>query len=361
MRVLLVGSYYAPVVGGIETHMQQIAEGLLAQHIDVRIICLNTSPNGTERFAEEETLGGIKVWRIVNGLFIKRAIQDYEPNVAHFHGFSRPLLLRGMMALKNVPWVITPHSGIHGRRIDLHRWRRISKDLFDKTGGRILVKRAKKIIALTPVEANVLLSLGVKSNRITVLPNMVTLDSVPDEYSAQGVERRFLSLARMDPRKRIGDIIEAMTINPTALGGLDVAGPDAGDETHLRKLASRLPPDKVRFLGPIKGPAKTILLKNARALVIPSSFEGMSISALEAIACGTPVIATPEGSVGIPEEAVCPFPLGDTRALHKILLSFGRNEVEHYWRKQATSAQWVACTSAQYISRLIELYQEVSL
>lgn len=359
MKVLLVGSYYAPVVGGIETHMQQIAEGLVERDIDVRVVCLNTSPDGMERFAEEDTFGNIKVRRIVNGLALKTATCDYDPSIVHFHGFSRPLLLLGMMKLNNVPWIITPHSGIHGKITDLHRVRRISKGLFDNTAGRMLARKAKKFIVLTDVEANVLLNLGVESNRITVLPNMVTLDPVSVEYHQQDVERRFLSLARMEPRKRIGDIIEAMAVDPTAVSGLDVAGPDAGDETHLRKLASRLPQGKVRFLGSIKGPAKTTLLKNARALIVASSFEGMSVSALEAIACGTPVISTPDGSVGIPEDAVCQFPLGETRALHKVLKSFGRSDMEDYWRQKVHVAQSMVCTSSQYMSRLIELYDEV--
>jgi glycosyltransferase involved in cell wall biosynthesis len=72
-------------------------------------------------------------------------------------------------------------------------------------------------------------------------------------------------------------------------------------ETHMRyfrdEVQSRLD-GRRRFLGPLGFTAKRRFLNAARCLVIPSlAAETSSLVAMEALACGTPVIAFPNGAL----------------------------------------------------------------
>jgi glycosyltransferase involved in cell wall biosynthesis len=64
-----------------------------------------------------------------------------------------------------------------------------------------------------------------------------------------------------------------------------------------REIAPHVDGDRVRFIGEVGGVAKRALFAGARALLMPIRWEepfGMVM--VEALACGTPVIAFPEGA-----------------------------------------------------------------
>jgi len=71
-----------------------------------------------------------------------------------------------------------------------------------------------------------------------------------------------------------------------------------GQQTFFdREVAPHLDGDRVRFVGEVGGAAKRSLFAGARALLMPIRWEepfGMVM--VEALACGTPVIAFPEGA-----------------------------------------------------------------
>ena len=71
---------------------------------------------------------------------------------------------------------------------------------------------------------------------------------------------------------------------------------DAG--YHDRAVAPHLDGDRVRYLGPVGGEARVRTLGRARALLHLIGFdEPFGLSVVEAMACGTPVIAFDRGSM----------------------------------------------------------------
>ncbi len=106
-------------------------------------------------------------------------------------------------------------------------------------------------------------------------------------------DRAVLYAGRLAPEKRVDEIIRAFRKVPRA--ELLIAG-EGPQEAALRSQATDLP---VRFLGSISHEEMPILFNAVDILVLASEYEGLPTVALEALACGTPVVSTPVG--GTPE------------------------------------------------------------
>jgi len=96
---------------------------------------------------------------------------------------------------------------------------------------------------------------------------------------------------RLSPEKRVDALIAAVRELPDAV--LLIAG-DGPEEGRLRQVARGA---SVTFLGAIPHDDMPILLNAADILALPSEYEGMPTVVLEALACGTPVVATHAGGI----------------------------------------------------------------
>jgi glycosyltransferase involved in cell wall biosynthesis len=107
-----------------------------------------------------------------------------------------------------------------------------------------------------------------------------------------------LVLARICPEKGVHLAIEAAKIADT---DLLIAGEVFSYADHERYFIEEIEPrldDRRVFVGPLGFAAKRKLLQSARCLLVPSlGDETSSLVAMEALACGTPVIAFPRGAL----------------------------------------------------------------
>jgi glycosyltransferase involved in cell wall biosynthesis len=105
-------------------------------------------------------------------------------------------------------------------------------------------------------------------------------------------------LSRIDPKKRLEPLMDAFaeaTRSPTlASWRLVVAG--AGDPEYLegvRRHAARLPgAERIVFAGWLEGAIRESALRGAELLALPSHQENFGLSAIEALACGVPVLVS---------------------------------------------------------------------
>lgn len=153
-----------------------------------------------------------------------------------------------------------------------------------------------------------LVRLGIPDQRVTVLRNGVDLERFrpADRQAARqglGLTRRtLLSVGLLIERKGHHHAIESLV----QLTELDLLIAGLGPERDaLQQLARRLGvQDRVRFLGNLNSEDLLTVYNAADALVLASSREGWANVLLEAMACGTPVVAS--AVWGTPEVVSCP-------------------------------------------------------
>lgn len=112
-----------------------------------------------------------------------------------------------------------------------------------------------------------------------------------------------LVAARLEPLKGVDLAIRAISALPgefrpelVITGGQTAEG--SGYEDELRALATDVGvADRTRFLGPVGREELATLLRNARAVLVPSHSETYGLIALEAAASGAPVVAAAAGGL----------------------------------------------------------------
>jgi glycosyltransferase involved in cell wall biosynthesis len=224
--------------------------------------------------------------------------------------------------------------------------------------GRMIAKAAREVDASITVCAalkEALVDLGAAPESVHVMRNGVDLELFRpvDRDAAQkrwNVSRpTLLSIGHLIERKGHDLVIEALADLP----GVDlmIAG-DGPERQRLEHLQDRLGVgDRVRFLGVVAHQDLRHLYSAAEALVLASSREGWPNVLLEALACGTPVIATrnwgtpeivtaPEAGLLIDERT--PKAIADAA---RILLEAPQERA--VTRRYAEAFSWEATTDAQ--------------
>ena len=153
-----------------------------------------------------------------------------------------------------------------------------------------------------------LVELGTSADRVTVLRNGVDLKRFQpldrtDARAALGCTRRTLgSVGLLIERKGHHHIIQALASLPDTDLLIVGDGPERGALERLAKTCGVA--DRVRFLGLVEQSQLARVYSAMDALVLASSREGWANVLLEAMACGTPVVAS---SVwGTPEVVAAP-------------------------------------------------------
>lgn len=106
--------------------------------------------------------------------------------------------------------------------------------------------------------------------------------------------RRIVFFGRVHKVKAVDHLVKAWGQLQDTLPDweLVIAGPDCGAKGELEAIIAEQQIPRVRFVGEINGPAKYDFLTEADIYVLPSHTENFGITVAEALACGTPTIAS---------------------------------------------------------------------
>ncbi len=179
---------------------------------------------------------------------------------------------------------------------------------------RHAVRHAQAIIAISDFTRRELIDgLGADPARIHVVPNGVDAAfrpaAAPDVAAYRrraGLPERFvLSVGTLQPRKNYGVLLRAwaaMRDAPGAAGdappALVIAGAPGWGDSDIGALAERLGVrGDVILPGFVAAADLPLLYAAATVCAVPSRYEGFGLPAIEAMACGTPVVVSDAGSL----------------------------------------------------------------
>jgi len=175
---------------------------------------------------------------------------------------------------------------------------------------RVASRKARFVVAVSECTGKDVHRIwGIPEGRIVVVPEGVEPvyspqgeGAVAEALARYGVERPYmLYLGGFDPRKNIVNMLLAFKRYRLAVGGpvrLVLCGDPSGFEGDLLGLIEELGlGDAVKLAGFIADGDLPALYSGAECLVFVSVYEGFGLPLLEAMACGTPVLASDVSSI----------------------------------------------------------------
>ncbi len=225
------------------------------------------------------------------------------------------------------------------------------------------IARADHILTVSEIARASYLAAGVPADKVHAVSLGADLDLFRmRELSGPAPGRfRFVYCGAMLIRKGF-DVLAAAFL-AASLRGLDAELRVVGPRGDASADAQRLPPDRVRLLGPLPQDGVAAELRAADCLVLPSRSDSFGLVVAEALACGVPVIVSDQ--VGA-KDLVTPgqtgyiVPAADAEALAAVLLACGSHR-SALWamtgacRAAVESASWEAYHArlAALVSRLL--------
>jgi glycosyltransferase involved in cell wall biosynthesis len=229
-------------------------------------------------------------------------IQNFD--IVHIHSiWLYPTLITSLFCRKfGVPYLIKCAGALSS---NTYKKRSLKKQIYLSILEKKSLKNAAAIHYVSSDEKTDSAISSINNNSL-VIPNGIHFDdllptsnedSFFKEYPATKNKKIILFLARIHPIKGLDRLIRAFStvVRQYSNAHLLVVGPDDGYqksiESNLDTLGIR---NNVTFTGLITGRDKIKILYKSDIFCLPSYHEAQSISILEAMGCGLPVIISPE-------------------------------------------------------------------
>ena len=336
MKILHVAHFFYPCLsaGGVVNASYQIA----SKQADGNDVKVYTSDSCKERLKfpngrYDVDVGGIKVdyFKNLSNRFklatmldtplsapfrIRKDIKNHEVIHIHEHRQTLAIFVSHFAGKNNIPYVVQAHGSV----LPFFQKEGL-KNIFDKVFGFRILHNASCVFALTEVEKEQYLKMGVEEDKIEIVPlgiNLEEYENLPQSgrfrsrFNVAKEDKLILFVGRIHEIKGLDLLVDAfndLIDNSDEVSiKLAIVGPDDG---YLSKLEEKINEyslkENVIITGPLYKEEKQEALVDCDLFVMPSKYESFTTSGLEAMACGKPLVLTKnnhihdwvDGNVGI--------------------------------------------------------------
>ena len=370
MKIVVTGTRGIPnVMGGVETHCEELFPRIARRGFDVTIIRRKSYVND-----------GLGEWNGVKLVDIEspkkksfeaiihtfRAINEakrLKADILHIHAIG-PALLVPYAKMLGMKVVVTHHGSDYNR----DKWGFAAKTML-KLGERMGCMFADEVIVISDVIRNLIKRKYNRTSHIHLIYNGVSQPEIcdyPEYFKELGIEKGkyILGMCRFVPEKNLHHLVAAYckfkneqlkSKNPSEDIKVVLAGDTDFEDDYSRGLKEMARKNGVILTGFIKGRKLHSLLANCRAYCLPSSHEGLPIALLEAMSYGVKVIVSDIPAnleVGLDKEDY--FPVGNVDALTDKLKTIIQQPLQHIdydmkkynWEKIADQVEKLYCELA---------------
>lgn len=309
--------------GGMNVYVSQIASSLGRKDIEVDIFTRShaSCANRINQVADNVRVIHIDAGNIEDEKdVIKDTLSEFENNASDFvnrEGRKYDLIhshywfsgkVGTLLARQwTIPHIVTFHT-LSENKIKARIGEMEPEERF--YAEREIAKTADRIVGFSEHEKSILInSYEAPSDRVSVIPCGVDIELFRP-YTDLSAKKQLgltnmtvlLYVGRLEPLKGIDVLLKAASImeHSANLKVLIIGGDDDQDQElcRLKTLAEELNvSDKVIFLGRIEQNELPVYYNAADICVVPSFYESFGLVALEAMACGTPVVASRVGGL----------------------------------------------------------------
>ena len=330
MKLLILTPYFYPIIGGVESNAERLARYLVSQRVPVTVLTKRIGRG----LPDDEDRGGIAIRRIgpggerssvgkwlmtpaIVGWLTRRASAYDVVCCVDYRATGVAALLARRMTRRPVVFQAQTTGVLSGDNVDPLLRRAgigpagpIAKAV--KAPVRALYRGADAFACISRDIERETLACGVPRERVWYLPNAI--DMTHFRPAAAGERDRLrhvlglptdrvicLFVGRLSREKGVLELLEAWRLLQPSGAFLVMAGPDMTGHAWDAGAPGRVfvqqhgLQDSVRFVGPLADVAS--MIKAADLVVQPSHFEALGLSAIEALACGVPLVASAVGGL----------------------------------------------------------------
>ena len=284
--------------GGVQRVRLSLAREFMARGIRVDLVVVNAHGDLRKLVPNEATVVDLGASRAILAL----------PALVHYLRAARPAAVLSSQTHHNVIAIIARWLSrcstrlVVGEHHNIQEYRQDSPfaATMQMLGARLFFGRADAIVAVSKGVADALSQAsGIQRERIQVINNPITipeiLNKAEEAVSHAWFDQRecpvLIAIGRLTRQKDFPTLLKTMAILKTSRKVRLVILGEGEDEAMLRKLVSEYRLDQnVQLLGFVSNPYA--YLSRSDVFVLSSRWEGFPNTLLEALACGTPVVAT---------------------------------------------------------------------